>query len=193
MHFELHNVSVSPGSAVVCIKSCGFYQHTCLLLEIDKIERNWLMGYLMRFISTDAGDITLAVIEIALKQVDPAYAIANGEIDDLGDLMYGETQVAIIEINRPGDDMFEDDLAAFKDMVGQGMKPNESLVRSALENATALIVIEATWEGDDAESTLAKIDPLWEWLFDNYQGLSQADNEGFFDQTGLILERNFTL
>ena len=151
------------------------------------------MGYLMRYIVTDGREITFPMIEAALKAVDPAYTIANIEVEDLGDLMYGDTQCAIIEINRPGDDMFEDDLAEFQDLVGKGDNTGEQLVRETLTNATALIVIEAIWKGEDAEPVLAKIDPLWDWLFANYAGLSQADSEGFYDASGLVLERNFTL
>ena len=151
------------------------------------------MGYLMRYISTDAHPITLTLIEAALKQLDSAYAIVNIEVNDLGDLMYGDTHCAIIEINRPGDEMFEDDLSEFQDLVGKGDSPGEQLVRETLSNATALIVIEALWQGEDAEPILAKIDRLWDWLFANYQGLSQADSEGFYDMSGLIVERSFTL
>ncbi len=151
------------------------------------------MGYLMRYFSTDTPPITLSHIEAALKQVDAAYAITNIEVDDLGDLMYGDIHCAIVEINRPGDDMFEDDVSEFLDLVGKGDGAAEQLVRQTLTNATALIVIEALWQGENAEPVLSKIDPLWDWLFANYQGLSQADSEGFYDQSGLILERNFTL
>jgi hypothetical protein len=125
--------------------------------------------------------------------VDPGYSITNIEVDDLGDLLFGTQRLAIIEINRPGDDIFEDDLAEFMDLVGKDNLPAEMRVREVLVAARALVVIEAFWQGEDAESTLAKIDPLWDWLFANYAGLSQADSEGFYDQSGLILERNFTL
>ena len=151
------------------------------------------MGYLMRYISTDSKPITLSMIETALKKVDPAYAVVNIEVNDLGDLMYADTRCAIIEINRPGDDIFEDDLAEFKNMVGQGDNPAEERVRVILNQSTALIVIEAFWQGEMAEPILARIDPLWDWLFANYEGISQADNEGFYDRSGLILERHFTL
>jgi hypothetical protein len=108
-------------------------------------------------------------------------------------LLLGSQRLAIIEINRPGDDIFEDDLAEFMDMVGKGDLPGEVRVRETLTATRALVVIEAFWEGEDAESTLSKIDPLWDWLFANHTGLSQADAEGFYDASGLILERNFTL
>jgi hypothetical protein len=151
------------------------------------------MGYLMRYFITDERAITMDAVESALQAVDPAYAIANVEVDDLGDLLHGNQRLAIIEINRPDDDIFEDDLAEFMDVVGQGNQAGEIQVREVLSTAHALVVIEAFWEGEDAESTLSKIDPLWDWLFANYAGLSQADSEGFYDQSGLILERNFTL
>lgn len=151
------------------------------------------MGYLMRYFITDERAITLDDIEAALQAIDPAYTIANVEVDDLGDLLLGSQRLAIIEINRPGDDMFEDDIAEFMDVVGKGDQAGEIRVREVLSSARALVVIEAFWEGEDAESTLSKIDPLWDWLFANYPGLSQADSEGFYDQSGLILERNFTL
>lgn len=151
------------------------------------------MGYLMRYIITDEKPISLSKVEAALQQIDSAYIIANIEVDDMGDLMFDAQRLAIIEINRPDDDIFVDDLAEFGDLVGQGDLPGEVRVREALAAARALVVIEAFWEGEAAESTLAKIDPLWDWLFANYTGLSQADSEGFYDQSGLILERNFTL
>ena len=151
------------------------------------------MGYLMRYFATDDRPITLPQIETAIRQIDSAYAIANVEVDDLGDLLLGSQRLAIIEINRPGDDIFEDDIAEFMDLVGKGNLPGEVRVREVLAAARVLVVIEAFWEGEDAESTLAKIDPLWDWLFANFAGLSQADSEGFYDQSGLILERNFTL
>lgn len=151
------------------------------------------MGYLMRYIITDERQVALSEIEAALQQIDPAYAIANIEVADLGDLLLGSQRLAIIEINRPDDDIFEDDIAEFMDLVGKGSLPGEVRVREVLAAAHALVVVEAFWEGEDAESTLAKIDPLWDWLFANFAGLSQADSEGFYDQSGLILERNFTL
>jgi hypothetical protein len=151
------------------------------------------MGYLMRYITTDEHKITLPLIETALKQIDPAYAITNTEVDDLGDLVYGDMYCAIIEINHPGEEMFEDDLAEFKDIIGEGSSPKEQRVLQTLNNAKGLVVIEAYWQGSNSEATLARIDPLWNWLFANYAGISQADNEGFYDVGGLILERNFTL
>jgi hypothetical protein len=151
------------------------------------------MGYIMRFISTDDRAISLPIIEGALQQIDSAYSITNIEVVDLGDLMFGNIRCAIIEINRPGEDIFEDDLDAFREMVQEAKNPSEKWVLETLDQAKAMVVVEALWEGEDSETVLAKIDPLWDWLFANYSGLSQADNEGFYDQSGLVVERKFML
>jgi hypothetical protein len=150
------------------------------------------MGYLMRFISTDEQMITLTHIKDALKKIDLAYNISNDEIPDLGDLLYGDVRCAIIEVNRPGEDIFEDDLEAFHDML-KGDTLVEQQIRQALNTATAMVVVEAFWEGENSENTLQRIDPLWDWLFEHFTGISQADSEGFYDRSGLILERKYTL
>ncbi len=151
------------------------------------------MGYTMRYITTDAGDLSLSVIEAALQQMDAAYAITNTDVPDIGDLIHGDTRLGVIEINRPGDDIFEDDVAEFHDLVGAGDSPAQQRVYEVLDNANAMVAVEAEWPGTDAEPVLAKLDVLWDWLFAHYPGLLQADNEGFYEGDDLILERRFTL
>mgnify|MGYP005871569493 CR=1 FL=1 len=56
-----------------------------------------------------------------------------------------------------------------------------------------LVAAEIFWPGTEAEPVLEKVDRLWNWLFTHYDGLLQADNEGFYDAHDLILPRNFTL
>lgn len=151
------------------------------------------MGYTMRYITTEDRDLTLALIESALREMDAAYAVTNTDLPDLGDLMYGETKLGILEINRPGEDIFEDDLAEFRDLVGKGDSAEQQHVRDVLDRSQAMVVVEAIWQGTDAEPVLSKLDLLWDWLFAHYPGLLQADNEGFYEGDKLILERRFTL
>lgn len=151
------------------------------------------MGYYMRYIITSEQAITLPGIGAALTALDPAYAVQSEQIDDVADLLYGETFCGVIEINRPGDDIFEDDLLEFHDMVGAGDAEGERRVRATLDSAKAIVAVEAIWQGTESESVLKHIDRLWNWLFAHYPGLLQADNEGFYDDHGLILERTFML
>ncbi|MBI5668962.1 MAG: hypothetical protein HZC41_13235 [Chloroflexi bacterium] len=151
------------------------------------------MGYTMRYITTDEREITLVMIEAALRQIDTAYAITNTDVPTIGDLMHGDTRLGIVEINRPGDDIFDDDLAEFQDMVGAGDTLEQQRVRDVLHSAQTMVAVEAFWPGTDAEPVLAKLDVLWDWLFAHYPGLLQADSEGFYDGDTLILERRFML
>ena len=151
------------------------------------------MGYTMRYLTTEDRDISLSLIESALREMDAAFAVANADLPDLGDLMYGETQLGILEINRPGEDIFEDDLAEFRDLVGKGDSAAQHHVLDVLDQAQVMVVVEALWQGTDAEPVLSKLDVLWDWLFAHYPGLLQADNEGFYEGDDLILERRFTL
>lgn len=151
------------------------------------------MGYIMRYITGAARAVSLADIETALRQSDAAYAIVNTDIDDMGDLMYGDRRLGIIEINRPGEDIFEDDIAEFRDLVGGQDTPEQRRVLETLDHAQAIIAVEAIWPGAQAEPTLSRLDPLWDWLFATYPGLLQADNEGFYEGDELVLARRFTL
>lgn len=151
------------------------------------------MGYLMRFFVTDKMDLTLQYLGNALQLVDARYQLANTDVPDIADLLFDGTQLAVLEINRPGDDMFEDDLAEFDEMVGPDHDPATTRVREVLHQTKALVVAEVFWEGTESEAALEKLDPLWNWLFQHVQGLAQADTEGFYDSSGLVLERRFTL
>lgn len=151
------------------------------------------MGYYLRYITTNQQAITLPVIAAALQALDPAYTLAGDQVDDIADLLHGETFCGVLEINRPGDDIFEDDLREFRDMVGTGETEAERRVLAVLANAQAMVAVEAIWQGTDSESALGRLDPLWDWLFAHHTGLLQADNEGFYDADDLILERNFML
>jgi hypothetical protein len=147
----------------------------------------------MRFFIADDKPLTLNDLEAGLKTLDHAYAVRNIEFETLGELFYDDTLLAGVEINLPDEEIFQDDVAEFLDLVGQGDNEPENRVRDILTNARQMVVVEAFWKGTDNEPVLEKIDPLWDWLFAHYPGLSQADNEGFYDVSGLILERRFTL
>lgn len=141
------------------------------------------MGYYMRYISSSKDEISL----ILLKQgLDARYKLIPHEFDEnSGALFFEDVYLGVVEINSSGDDIFEDDIADLKALVeGEtGAVP----VQQVLNKAHAIIAVEAVWQASDSESVLEKLDPLWDWLFEHYEGLLQADNEGFYNKTGLIL------
>ena len=146
------------------------------------------MGYYMRFIVTVERDVSLSVFESALKQVDSAYLIERDEESDsegllkCGDDVYGQ-----IELNRPGDGLFDGEIEELKGFVDNSEGAKQSEVLNVLGQAKAIVAIRVLDQGRESEDTLMKIDPLWRWLFANRQGLLQAGGEGYYDASGLIL------
>ncbi len=141
------------------------------------------MGYYMRYILTDDRETTLSEIETGLKQVDPDYSIGDGETLMYGDELYGE-----IEINVPGDGLFEAEVEELKEEIKDNRGRNKTTVLEALQKARAIVAVRVLWQDRETEQTLDKIDPLWEWLFDNREGLLQADGEGYYSQSKHILK-----
>ena len=139
------------------------------------------MGYYMRYIDSDATPITLDELGPALSTIDAAYGIINGELFHSGDL-YGE-----IEINRRGTELCDEELDELQDFAEDADGEHKQRVMDALTNATSIIAVRVLWQGREPEPTLEKLDPLWNWLLSNRKGLMQADDEGYYDSSGLIL------
>jgi len=99
------------------------------------------------------------------------------------DAVYGQ-----IEVNRGGDGVFDGESEELKEFVENSEGAKRSDVLNVLGQAKAIVAIRVVYERRESEDTLVKIDPLWQWLFANRQGLLQAGGEGYYDSSGLILE-----
>jgi hypothetical protein len=148
------------------------------------------MSYYMRYISTDEQEITVPMLERILKSLDPQYSIANAQESptESGDLVYGNENYGQIEINRPGDSLFEEELEELREFLNEARGKKKEIVLQTLDNATTTVAIQVLWQERNTEQTLSKIDPLWQWLFSNRKGLLQVDGEGYYDSSVLILE-----
>ncbi len=151
------------------------------------------MGYYMRFISADERPLSLAIIGQALNAIDSRYVMRPTDLDELVEVVYDSKLYGQIEINTPGDELFEDDISAFMEMLGTATTQEECLVTTTLAAATQIIAVEMFWEGTNSEATFALFDPLWDWLFANRRGILQADSEGFYSTDGLLVERKFMI
>jgi hypothetical protein len=150
------------------------------------------MGLFMRFITPDKS-ITFVMIRDALRKIDAQYDLPEVDIDDTSSLFFGAIDCGVVEINHHSDDIFEDDVYELKALVGQDDSPAARQILDVLEKAQTLVVVEAIWEGDDADTALSRIDPLWDWLFDRFGGILQVDNDGFYDDSDLLLDMNLSL
>ena len=154
------------------------------------------MGYYMRFISTDPRDLTLAVLRAALASLNSAYRLddttgataTGGESADLffapDTHAYGE-----VEINRPGDGLFDDERAELLEALPEEGEPDAlARVKTVLEGARTIVAVRVLSGGRSSDQAFERIDPLLEWLQTNRTGLLQADSEGYYEGQELILE-----
>lgn len=144
------------------------------------------MGYHMRFIVKDDKELSFEKLESALKELDSKYSVDFDKNE--GELIYGDSKYAVLEINKKDDEYFEDDIEMLIERVEVTEGENKEIVLDTLRNSKSFFFVRVLLGGRDDEETLGKIDPIWEWLFENYEGLMQADLEGYYDSSGLIFE-----
>jgi hypothetical protein len=153
------------------------------------------MSFYMRFISTSSKPITLDLIESGLNEVDPGYMLENAQTETFSaaDFVFEGQLCAELEINRSGDDIFQDEideLADYLQDVDWSRADAQGQVFDTLEAAQLMISVRVPQRGDDIEVILDRIEPLWDWLFDHYDGLLQIDGDGYYGPGGLIYNLN---
>lgn len=143
----------------------------------------------MRFIATDDKELSLSLIESALKQADPRYAISDRSVRprETGVVTHGGSPYAQIEINRPKDGLFEEEIEELQEAAKEARGVGRKTVLQALAEAKATLALQVLWQDRDTEQTLSMLDPLWNWLLANRSGLVQADGEGWYKGRELIL------
>jgi hypothetical protein len=151
------------------------------------------MGYIMRYFTTSALRIQIDILREVVHAIDPAYTLEDTDLARVGQLRFAGQVLGTIEINLPDEEIFQDDVDSFLDVLGAPTNEAEQAVETVLKTTTALVVAEVHWEGTDSEPALSKFDPIWDWLFVQRPGVLQADQEGFYNRQGLLVERRFTL
>lgn len=140
----------------------------------------------MRFIATEERRVTLAELAAALTQI-----AANGHVtatppgDNYADIEIDGDVHAELEINLPGDDIFEDELDELREPVEwYSETPEKARVLQTLAQAkwiACFLLLQPGWENE-------VIDKLCDWLLANYAGLLEVDGEGYFDKDNIVLE-----
>src|SRR4029453_8354099 len=151
------------------------------------------MGYYMRFFDTSEKPLTIGDIEGAMRDVDPAYRLEVPEPAKIpqAHLYLGDGLYAEIEINEPGDRLFEDEIAEMLEFLEDAEGNAHKRVEKVLKGTRRIVSVRVLGQGRETEDTLAGIDPLWKWLFSARAGLLQADGEGYYDANDLILEESW--
>jgi hypothetical protein len=147
------------------------------------------MGYYMRFFDTSEQPLDLKAVDAALRQIDRVYRIEIvPETDSLqGELHYGGELYGEIEINQPGDGLFDEEAQEQLESLEDTDEGDPAYVAEVLGRAKSSVVVRVLSQGRESNDTLLRIDPLWAWLFTSRSGLLQADGEGFYNSQGLVV------
>lgn len=146
------------------------------------------MSYYTRYLITDTTSVSLQMIEAGLQSIDPTYFILGDLSSGIGDLLHGGIVYGQIELNYPNDDIFEDDITELKEILDSTSDPNRQTVEEVIKATRVIVAVEIGWQGLDPEDLIDHIDPLWDWLSANYNGLLQVDHQGFYQGQNLILD-----
>jgi hypothetical protein len=145
------------------------------------------MSYWMRFIST-SGIIDARQVAEALRQQNPEFGWQGDA--SAGVLSFASVPVAQLQVTAPPQGLFGEEIAELRaeveDLDDEIPEVGEVLVM--LRDAQSVLGAALIWGQDEAKITLSRLDPAWAWLFDHHQGLLQADDEGYYDADGLVLD-----
>jgi hypothetical protein len=144
------------------------------------------MSFYVRYYITDDDDLSLAQLQAGLQEFDSAYVVPHEA--DTGELHYAGDVYAQVEINRPGDGLFDEELEETIDGVTLTGGPRAQQVIDTLREVRQTVALRVLWQGRDSEQTLTKIDPVLVWLMMNREGMLQVDGEGFYEGEELIFE-----
>jgi hypothetical protein len=150
--------------------------------ETSKLWHPSPVAYYMRYFMDGTAPITEKDIGDGLQKVDPAIRVEEG-----GDLYLGGSLLAHVEVNTPGDGLFEDELGEFLEKAEAAPRaPAQTRVVARLRATTAIVAVDVL-DHRDLDETLDLMDAIWDWLESNRDGLVHAQGEGFYAGKTLIL------
>lgn len=129
------------------------------------------MAQSMRFFANAA--LPLDVLKKALSGADPSFKIDGGEVSRAGQLL------AEIEINRPGSDMFDDDIAG---TVSKLQHAGGHQVIPRIQSTQAVLAVSML-----DPNAMELLGPFWTVLSQLAHGLWEIEGQGFYDQGQLVV------
>ena len=138
------------------------------------LEHAPAVGQYMRYFA----DATLAlnVIKKSLSAEDPSFKIDGGEVSRDGQLL------AEIEVNKPGSDMFSDDING---MLKKLQDVGALQVMQRVQGTQAVLAVQIL---DGTPNAMELLGPLWTVLSRLAAGLWHVEGQGFYDQGQLIAQ-----
>ena len=123
-------------------------------------------------------DATLGLdtIKKGLSVEDATFKIDGGEVSRGGQLL------AEIEVNKPGSDMFSDDING---MMQRLQYAGNQHVMQRVQGTQAVLAVQIL---DGAPDAMEQLTPLWNVLSRLATGLWHVEGQGFYDQGQLVAQ-----
>ncbi len=132
----------------------------------------------MRFFADAA--LPLDAIKKGLSGEDASFKIDGGELSRGGQLL------AEIEINRPGSDLFDDEIAGtvskLQYFVSAGSAGNAPQVIQRVQGTQAVLAVQML-----DPNAMELLGPFWTVLSRLANGLWEIEGQGFYDQGQLVV------
>ncbi|MCO6382232.1 hypothetical protein [Oceanicola sp. 502str15] len=148
------------------------------------------MSHYMRFFFTSPAP-ALSRLAATLPTALPRHSLRHLAPEDApreAELYAGETLCAALDLTLPGTPLFTDEIAEFIAALEAGKGTGEmARVRDVLTRCTAVLAAQILWQGRKTDEVMDDIDPFWDWIAAQHEGLLQADTQGFFEGYDRVL------
>ena len=134
----------------------------------------------MRFFLSDGPPPALAELA-AVVAADGGLIAGDASEPGRGDLYFDGALYAEVEVNAPGDEIFDEDRADLLDELAKQDDPAAAEAAAALRTAAGAVVFRVYEPGHD---DWPRMNILVNSLFARRAGVLQVDEEGFFDRDG---------
>lgn len=133
-----------------------------------------LVGQYMRYFADSS--VSLDALKKGLSAEDPSFKIDGGEVSRGGHML------AEIEINKPGSDMFTDDLDGMLRSLEQA---GASDVTARIQRTQAVLAVQIL---DGVPDAMDLLEPFWTVLSRVSTGLWHMANQGLYDNGRLVAQ-----
>ncbi len=133
----------------------------------------WVVGQYMRYFADSA--VGLDALKKGLSAEDPTFKIDGGEVSR------GGHTLAEIEINKPGSDMFSDDLDG---MLRSLERAGASDVMARIQRTQAVLAVQIL----DLPDAMDLLEPFWTVLSRVSTGLWHLADQGLYDNGRVVAQ-----
>jgi hypothetical protein len=132
----------------------------------------------MRYFA-DSG-LALADLKSGLAAADRTFKIDGGEV------LRGQDTLAEIEINRPGSDLFSDEIAQLSSQL-HALGPAGYPALSRIQNTQSILAVQMIDQARTPEVTMELLAPFWQLLSQLSTGLWHVPGQGLFENGQFVV------